>query len=95
MKKIAIMASGNGSNAENIIHHFYHNHKIKIALVLTNKADAYVIQRAKNHHIRCYVFTAKQLNETDLVIEKLKDMKIDTQRTRSLRHRYNLCKVLM
>ena len=44
---VAIFASGNGSNAQKIIEYFSGNSHIKIALVLSNKKDAFVIQRAK------------------------------------------------
>ena len=48
---IAIFASGNGSNAEKIIEHFQNHSKIKIALVLSNKKEAFVLQRAEKHNI--------------------------------------------
>ena len=44
---VAIFASGNGSNAQKIIEYFSENSHIKIALILSNKKDAYIIQRAK------------------------------------------------
>lgn len=56
-KNIAIFASGGGSNAEVIIEHFKDSEKGNIALVVTNKADAYVIERAKNHNIPYFVHT--------------------------------------
>ena len=51
MKNIAIMASGSGTNAENIIRFFRTNPEIKVRLVLTNKADAYVLDRAHSFKI--------------------------------------------
>ena len=46
--KIAIFASGNGSNAENIIRYFraHPESGIDVALVVCNKADAPVLRRA-------------------------------------------------
>lgn len=44
--KIAILASGSGSNAENIIRYFTDNKKFEFPLILSNKVDAYVHQRA-------------------------------------------------
>lgn len=48
MKRIAIFASGSGSNAENIHTYFQEsNHEVQVEFILTNKYDAFVIQRAK------------------------------------------------
>ena len=46
MKKIAILASGNGTNAENIIRYFRGRGTAEVSLVLTNRSTAYVLQRA-------------------------------------------------
>ena len=45
-KNIAIFASGSGSNAENIIRYFQKNDSVQVSLVLSNKSDAYVLERA-------------------------------------------------
>ena len=73
---IAIFASGNGSNAEKIIEHFQNHSKIKIALVLSNKKEAFVLQRAEKHNIPTFTFTLSELNQTNKVIEKLNDYNI-------------------
>ena len=45
---IAIFASGNGSNAENIYHYFKKNNlPVTVALIVTNNPNAFVIERAK------------------------------------------------
>jgi len=77
MKRIAIFASGNGSNAENIINYFSDNNNVEVALILTNNKNAFVIERAKNHNIPCFVFTSKDLKETNNIIDKLSEFKID------------------
>lgn len=77
IKKIAIFASGNGSNAENIIKHFAGSKSVKIALILTNNLQAYVIERAKNHGIPIVIFTSKELKETRFVLDKLEEFDID------------------
>ncbi|HNZ43287.1 MAG TPA: phosphoribosylglycinamide formyltransferase [Bacteroidales bacterium] len=77
MKKIAIFASGNGSNAENIINHFAGSQSVEIALILCNNSKAYVIERAKNHRIPCMIFKSKELRETPVVLNKLKELNID------------------
>lgn len=45
MHKIAILASGSGSNAENIVRHFHGGDDVRVAVVLSNKADAGVHER--------------------------------------------------
>jgi len=45
--KIALFASGSGSNAENIIKHFLSYPNFTFPLIISNKRDAYVHQRAK------------------------------------------------
>ncbi|HOY30702.1 MAG TPA: phosphoribosylglycinamide formyltransferase [Bacteroidales bacterium] len=77
MKNIAVFASGNGSNAENIALYFERSVKAKVRLILTNKKDAFVTERAKNLNIPCYVFSAKELRESKTVLDKLSFFKID------------------
>lgn len=48
MKKIAILASGEGTNAERIIRYFTGHPTVKVAVVITNKAEAGVIRRAES-----------------------------------------------
>lgn len=59
--RIAIFASGKGSNAEKVIDYFKNHPKIKVSLVLSNKADAPVLQLAKSKGIRTYVFNKNEL----------------------------------
>ncbi|MEI6122220.1 MAG: phosphoribosylglycinamide formyltransferase [Bacteroidota bacterium] len=77
MKNIAIFASGNGSNAENIVHHFYRNNSFKIALILTNKEDAYVVERAKKYSIPYEIFNLNQLKQEGYIISVLHKYDID------------------
>lgn len=46
MKNLAILASGEGTNAERIIRYFAERKTAKVCVVLTNKAEAGVIRRA-------------------------------------------------
>ncbi len=77
MKNIAIFASGNGSNAENIIHYFDGSDAVKVALILSNKADAYVIERAHRHQIPSVVFSAAELNREGFMLQLMQTFKID------------------
>jgi len=76
-KNIALFASGNGSNAQNIVEYFNNTPHINPCLILTNKPNAYVIERAKNLNIPCVVFSAKEMRETSIVVEALKKHNID------------------
>ena len=67
MTRIAIFASGSGSNAENIANYFSNNDNVEISLILTNKENAFVLERAKNLGINSLVFNKSQFSETEIV----------------------------
>lgn len=77
MKRIAILASGSGSNAENIADHFKNNPNVVITHILTNKKDAFVIERAKKMQIPCSVFNRTDFYETNKTLNFLIDQQID------------------
>lgn len=62
MKNLAIFASGGGSNAEEIIRHFKTSTKGRVNLIVSNRPDAYVLERAKNHGIPALVHST---NDTE------------------------------
>ncbi len=70
--KIAIFASGNGSNAEEIIRFFKDHPLAEVALVLSNNKSAYVLRRAWEHSIPHCFFTNDDLRKTTKVDEVLK-----------------------
>lgn len=72
MIKIAILASGSGSNAENIAQYLSSNKNIKISCILSNKKDAFVLQRAEKLGIKSHVFTGKEMREQKTFLELLK-----------------------
>lgn len=76
-KRIAIFASGSGSNAQKLMEHFKRNAEIEISLVLTNNPDAYVLQRADNFEIPSHIFDKYEFYKTDEVIDLLKNLDID------------------
>lgn len=61
--RIAIFASGSGTNAEKIIQHFVGHPSIEVAAVLSNKPDAYVLERAKKFSIPSEVFNREQFRD--------------------------------
>lgn len=74
--KIAIFASGSGSNAENIANYFK-NSETEVSLILTNKPDAYVLERAAELKIKSMVFTKEMFSESRQVIDILTEHEID------------------
>jgi len=77
MKRVAIFASGSGSNAENIANYFKSNPEIEISLILSNKKDAFVLERANKLNIPSQVFTRSEFYETNKIIDLLKSKEID------------------
>ncbi len=78
MINAAIFASGEGSNAENLINYFKNDSRIKIKLVITNKDDAGVIARAEKHKKTVQIISKEALHSyTDQIIDFLKTEKID------------------
>ena len=77
LKNIAIFASGSGTNTESIIQYFKTNKLINIEIILSNKKDAYVIQRAKNNNIDWFVFNKQQFYHSNDILNELKNRNID------------------
>ena len=75
-KNVAILASGAGSNAENIIRYFGNDENINFPLIISNKADAYVHERAKNLGVSSYTFKKFDF-ESGKVLEFLKEQQIN------------------
>ncbi len=73
---IAILASGAGSNAANIIQHFK-NTSVQISLIACNNAQAGVFQIAKDNEIDSMLLTKENFKTTDQFVQELQDRKID------------------
>lgn len=76
-KKIAVFASGSGTNAQNLIEYFKSSSFGKVELVFTNNSKAKVIERAKKLDVEVFVFNKNELNNTSIVLNKLKSSQID------------------
>jgi phosphoribosylglycinamide formyltransferase-1 len=76
-KRIAIFASGSGSNAQKIMEHFKRNADAEVVLILTNNPQAYVLQRADNFEIPTHIFNRTEFYDTDDVIKLLKNLQVD------------------
>jgi len=77
VKKIAIFASGTGSNARRIVEHFQHVEDCDIALVISNRADALVLKMAEEYNIDQLVIDRQIFYETDALLSVLKEFEID------------------
>ena len=75
--KIALFASGSGSNAENIIRHFSSQSNISFPLIISNKTDAYIHERAKNLHIPSFSFSYVDFTDGADILTLLKQNNID------------------
>lgn len=82
MKRIAIFASGSGTNFEAIVLACEAKEiNANVVLMVCDKKQAYVIERAKNHNIDTFVFNAKDYKSKEdyetIIVEKLKSYNID------------------
>jgi len=75
-ERIAIFASGSGTNAEEFFKCFKHHPTIKIVSLLSNNPQAYAIQRAGNHNLPHKVFHRKQFYDSDNVLQYLRELKV-------------------
>lgn len=77
MKKIAIFASGTGSNATKIVEHFKDHPSITIALILSNKKTAPVLQMAATNQIPTLLINRKPFYESESLLADLEKYQID------------------
>lgn len=77
MKRIAILASGAGSNAANILDYFESKSVAEVVLIASNKSDAGVLQIAARHGVPTYILTKENFRLGDEFIGVLKSLQID------------------
>lgn len=77
MKNIVIFASGEGTNAQNIIDYFKSSTTIKVALVVSNNPLANVLKRAKREGIPVLILDREHFYGSDQIIDRLTSAKID------------------
>lgn len=77
MQRIAIFASGTGSNAARIMDYFKNHASIEVSLVLSNKKDAPVLEKAQAAHVETFTFNRNELYESHNVLDALSARKID------------------
>jgi phosphoribosylglycinamide formyltransferase 1 len=76
MKKIAILASGSGSNAENLVRYFDNHPNVEIALMVSDRKNAFVFERMQRLNIPSY-YMSKEDFENGNVLKLLEDQKVD------------------
>ena len=69
---IAIFVSGSGTNCENLIQYFADSESINVALVVSNKPDAYALLRAERHGVPIAVTPKADLNNPDVMMPLLR-----------------------
>ena len=77
MKRLAIFASGSGTNAEKIAEYVAANSSIEISLILTNNPKAGVIDRARRLHIPVVSFDRQTFYGSERIVDLLKNQRID------------------
>lgn len=77
MKRIAILASGTGSNAHKIVEHLQGNKSIEVALVASNRKSAKVLQMASDHGIATSVIIRSEFYDSDVFLKVLYNADID------------------
>jgi phosphoribosylglycinamide formyltransferase 1 len=77
MRNIAIFASGSGSNAQNIVDFFKNQDKIIVDCILSNREDAFVLERAKKIGVDTQVFTRGDFYGSQKVLGYLQARGID------------------
>lgn len=79
MMNIAVFASGNGTNAENIITYFTNSHNAAVKVVISNKPDAYVLERARTKGVPSVVLPKEELTAENpaALLETLHQYEID------------------
>ncbi|MDQ1296498.1 MAG: phosphoribosylglycinamide formyltransferase 1 [Bacteroidota bacterium] len=77
MRNIAILASGSGTNAENIIKYFSNRISARVTLVLSNRSEALVLKRAAAQNVKSIFFDRSDFYSSGKVLDLLLAESID------------------
>ena len=77
MINVAIFVSGSGTNCEALIRHFQNSDKVKIVLVLSNRADAYALVRASGLGVETVVMLKKEFMQQELLMPLMEKYNVD------------------
>lgn len=76
-KKLALFASGSGTNAQNIMEYFADNENLIIDSLWSNNPTAFALQRAEKYGVDTFTFSRDELRNTDIVLSKLKERGVE------------------
>ena len=77
MVNIAIFVSGGGTNCENIIKYFEGSEKVRIVLVVSNKANVGAIARAQRLGVPSVVVPKARFNDREVILPLLEEYSVD------------------
>lgn len=77
MKRIAIFASGTGSNARKIVEYFKGNEAVEVVLIVSNRKNAKVLDMAEEHDIDRMVINRTYFYGTEDILKALAAHEID------------------
>jgi phosphoribosylglycinamide formyltransferase-1 len=77
MKRLAIFASGGGSNARHIIEYFTNHPVVQVVLVVCNKPDAGVLSIAAQYNVPALLIEKEQFFRGNSYVDQLKEANID------------------
>lgn len=77
MKNIAIFASGTGTNAKKIVAHFAGSEEVRVALIVSNRGRAPVLQMAKEAGIDTFVLDRAAFYGSEAILDLLRNYRID------------------
>ena len=82
LQRLAIFASGSGSNAEQITRYFADSPTVEVSMILTNNPQAGVIERARrgfgcDQHVPVLLFDRAAFRQTDRIVHLLQRQQID------------------
>lgn len=76
MKNIAIFASGNGTNCENIIRYFNQSETARVTLVVCNNKKAPVVERAERLGVPVIIMAKEEFSNSDTALSALRERSI-------------------
>lgn len=77
MKRIAIFASGSGTNAQKIIEYFSASKDVVVDSLWSNNENAYALIRAEKLGIETFTFDSDEFYRSNEILDRLYDHRID------------------
>lgn len=77
MKRIAIFASGSGTNAQKIIEHFINSKEVVVDSLWSNNENAYALIRAERLGVETFTFERDEFYRSNEILDTLFDRRID------------------